>query len=171
MRSEKEMYELILGVARNDDRIRAVILNGSRANPNAASDIFQDYDIVYLVTDIPSFKADPSWIDRFGERIMLHIPEDMEDPPPSGDDHYAYLTQFVDGNRIDLSLFPAARFNEMQRDSLSVLLLDKDGVIIEPFPAPSDIDYLPKPPTPKAFADCCNEFWWVSTYVAKGLWR
>jgi len=53
---------------------------------------------------------------------------------------------------------------------LSVLLLDKDG-IIHPFPPPSEADYLPKPPTEKQFADCRNEFWWVSTYVAKGLWR
>ncbi len=32
-------------------------------------------------------------------------------------------------------------------------------------------DYLPQPPTSKAFDDCCNEFWWVCPYVAKGLWR
>jgi aminoglycoside 6-adenylyltransferase len=53
---------------------------------------------------------------------------------------------------------------------LSVLLLDKDGVI-GPLPPPSERSYLPQPPTAKAFADCCNEFWWVSPYVAKGLWR
>ncbi len=170
MRSEKEMYDLILDIAQNDERIRAVIMNGSRANPNAPADVFQDYDIVYVVTDIASFKADQHWIDHFGERIMMQLPDDMENPPPMDGDHYAYLTQFADGNRIDLSLFPVARVNELGRDSLSVLLLDKDG-IIEPFPPPSDRDYLPKPPTAKAFADCCNEFWWVSTYVAKGLWR
>ena len=38
-------------------------------------------------------------------------------------------------------------------------------------PPPSDIDYLPKEPTEKLFQDCCNEFWWCSPYVAKGLWR
>ena len=170
MRSEKEMFELILGVAQRDERIRAVIMNGSRANPNAPADIFQDYDIVYIVTDIASFKAEPTWIDRFGERMIMQLPEDMLDPPPSGDDGYAYLIQFADGNRIDLSLFPIARIGEMERDSQSILLLDKDGVI-EPFPPPSDRDYLVQPPTAKLFADCCNEFWWVSTYVAKGLWR
>jgi aminoglycoside 6-adenylyltransferase len=53
---------------------------------------------------------------------------------------------------------------------LSVLLLDKDG-IIPPFPPATDRDYLPQPPTAKLFADCCNEFWWVCPYVAKGLWR
>ena len=118
---------------------------------------------------LPS-RLNQQWIDQFGERIMMQLPEDMDDPPPSGDDHYAYLTQFADGNRIDLSLFPISRLDEMGQDSQSVLLLDKDG-IIDPFPPPSDRDYLPQPPTAKSFADCCNEFWWVSTYVAKGLWR
>lgn len=46
MRSEKEMFELILGVAERDDRIRAVFMNGSRADANSRKDIFQDYDIV-----------------------------------------------------------------------------------------------------------------------------
>ena len=38
MRSEREMYDLILGFARADERVRGVILNGSRANPNAPRD-------------------------------------------------------------------------------------------------------------------------------------
>mgnify|MGYP000256913645 CR=1 FL=1 len=52
MRSEKEMYDLILGYANADENIRAVILNGSRANPNRKPDPFNDFDIVYLVSDI-----------------------------------------------------------------------------------------------------------------------
>jgi aminoglycoside 6-adenylyltransferase len=170
MRSEQEMLELIVRAAENDDRIRAVIMNGSRVNPNAPRDVFQDFDIVYLVTDVAPFKDDPTWIDRFGELMILQLPEAMQDPPPQNDGGFAYLMQFADGNRIDLGLFPVARLHELGRDSLSRLLLDKDG-LIEPFPPPSDSDYLPKPPTAKAFADCCNEFWWVCPYVAKGLWR
>lgn len=45
MRTEKEMYDLILNIANNDERIRAVYLNGSRTNPNVPKDIFQDYDV------------------------------------------------------------------------------------------------------------------------------
>ena len=33
MRSEQEMLDLILNFAKNDENIRAVLLNGSRANP------------------------------------------------------------------------------------------------------------------------------------------
>jgi aminoglycoside 6-adenylyltransferase len=170
MRSEQEMLELILNTAKNDDRIRAVMLSGSRVNPNARRDIFQDFDITYFVTDIASFTSNHAWIERFGEIMILQMPEAMQDPPPMNDGHFAYLMQFTDGNRIDLTLFPLAKMHEFERESLSSMLLDKDG-IFEPLPAPSESDYLPKPPTAKAFADCCNEFWWVSTYVAKGLWR
>lgn len=33
MRGEKEMFDLILNFAKSSDLIKAVILNGSRANP------------------------------------------------------------------------------------------------------------------------------------------
>ena len=170
MRSEQEMLELIISTAENDDRIRAVMLNGSRVNPNAPRDIFQDFDIAYFVTDIDSFTGDHTWIERFGEIMILQMPEAMIDPPPMNDGHFAYLMQFMDGNRIDLTLFPLAKLHEFESESLSVMLLDKDG-LFKALPAPSDSDYLPKPPTAKAFSDCCNEFWWVSPYIAKGLWR
>ncbi|MCP4425034.1 MAG: aminoglycoside 6-adenylyltransferase [Chloroflexi bacterium] len=170
MRSEQEMYELIVNNAQKDDRVRAVIMNGSRANPNAPHDIFQDFDIVYIVTEVSPFKNDSNWVKQFGEMMIMQMPDEMQDTPPSEEDRFAYLMQFADGNRIDLTLYPIAKLNELGQDSLSLLLLDKDG-IIELFAPPSESDYLPKPPTPKEYADCCNEFWWVCTYVVKGLWR
>ena len=170
MRSEQDMLELIVTTAKGDDRVRAVIMNGSRANPNARRDTFQDFDIVYLVTDVESFKHDPQWIDRFGELMILQMPEAMGDPAAMNDGRFAYLMVFTDGNRIDLTLFPVPGLRQLKRDSLSVLLLDKDDVV-EPFPTANESDYLPPRPTAKAFFDCCNEFWWVCPYVAKGLWR
>jgi aminoglycoside 6-adenylyltransferase len=170
MRSEQEMYDLILNIARKDERVRAVILNGSRANPNAPRDSFQDFDIVYIVTEVESYKNDPGWIKLFGTLMILQMPDDMQDPPPESGDSYATMMQFTDGNRIDLTLYPLAKIKELGKDSLSVLLLDKDG-IIEPFAPANESDYLPKPPSGKQYVDCCNEFWWVCPYVAKGLWR
>jgi aminoglycoside 6-adenylyltransferase len=170
MRSEREMLGLILDIARKDERVRAVIMNGSKVNPNAPRDFFQDYDIVYVVTEKESFLADPGWIKVFGELMILQLPDEMSDPLPEGKDHYGYLMQFTDGNRIDLSLFPLNKLDKLEDDSLSLTLLDKDGILPK-FPPPNDSGYLPKPPTAKQFFDCTNEFWWVSPYVAKGLWR
>ncbi len=170
MRSDKEMLDLILNVARQDERVRAVIMNGSRVNPKAPKDFFQDYDVVYLVTEKESFLADPGWIKVFGELMILQLPDDMSDPPPEGKTAYGYLMQFADGNRIDLSLFPAGKLDELEDDSLTLTLLDKDGILPN-FAPPDDSGYLPKPPTTKKYFDCTNEFWWCSPYVAKGLWR
>jgi aminoglycoside 6-adenylyltransferase len=170
MRSADEMLALIVQTAEQDERIRAVILNGSRANPAAPVDPFQDFDIVYLVTDMTPFVNNLEWIQRFGQLMILQMPDAMEDPPPDPAGGFAYLMQFRDGNRIDLGICPLERLESQLQDSQTILLLDKDG-IIPPVPPPSDADYLPKPPTPKQFFDCCNEFWWVCPYVAKGLWR
>jgi aminoglycoside 6-adenylyltransferase len=170
MRGEREMMELILGTAQTDERIRAVILNGSRANPHVKRDIFQDYDIVYVVTEMPPFVHNLAWIQRFGDMMVLQLPDEMGEERARPSVSYAYLMQFMDGNRIDLTIFPLAHLDAMARDSLSVLLLDKDG-LIKPFPAPDDSDYRPQPPTAQQFFACCNEFWWVSPYVAKALWR
>jgi aminoglycoside 6-adenylyltransferase len=170
MRKEQEMMDLIVGLANNDARIRAVIMNGSRVNPAAPRDRFQDYDIVYVVNAVGDFIDDRSWISHFGDILIMQTPDENVLFPAETKNSFGFLMLFTDGNRIDLTFYPAGLMGDFQTDSLSLLLLDKDG-IAEPFPPPSNRDYLPAPPTEKHFSDCCNEFWWVSTYIAKGLWR
>lgn len=170
MRSEQEIMDVILNAAKIDERIRAVVLSGSRANPNARKDIFQDFDITYLVSNVEPFKNDRAWIRQFGEIMILQMPEAIDDPSPVGDGHFAYLMQFTDGNRIDLTLLPLLNLAHHKFESSSVLLLDKDGVLNN-LPPANESDYLPTQPSAKEFEDCCNEFWWVCIYIAKGLWR
>jgi aminoglycoside 6-adenylyltransferase len=170
MRNEKEMLQLILDTARQDERIRAVIMNGSRADPNAPRDIFQDFDIVYVVTDPAPFRNNYEWIKRFGELMILQEPDDMHDPPAESSAGFGYLMQFTDGNRIDLNIFPLTKVADLRKDTSSLLLLDKDG-LMGAFPPADESGYLPNPPTAKQFSDCTNEFWWCCPYVAKGLWR
>lgn len=156
MRSEQEMINLILDVAKRDDRIRVVLMNGSRCNPNVPRDIFQDYDIVYLVTEMDSFLADRSWIDVFGERIIMQMPEDMSMFPPDLGGNFSYLMLFTDGNRIDLTLEPLKGEGIYRiKDKLTIVLLDKDNRIQE-IPVPTDEDYRVKPPSEAFFNDCWN---------------
>ena len=154
MRDEKQMMDMILSAAQADPRIRAVLLCGSRANPNAPRDIFQDYDIVYLVREMESFYQDGCYVDRFGPRIMLQMPESMREP--IGDGRLTCLALLADGNRLDLQIVPLARWEQMLgRDSQTILLLDKDGCL-PAFPPSSDEDYLPTPPDGKDYFSCCN---------------
>ncbi|MEH7484915.1 aminoglycoside 6-adenylyltransferase [Neobacillus drentensis] len=171
MRTKQEMKKLILKIAEKDERIRAVGMNGSRTNPNVPKDMFQDFDIVYLVTEMDSFLRNHNWIEVFGERIIMQTPETMSMFSPTLGSRFSYLMQFTDGNRIDLTLIP---LNEKDKycieDKLTIILMDKDNCL-RAIPSPTDEDYWVKRPSAEFYADCCNEFWWVSTYVAKGLWR
>ena len=170
MRSEEEMYRLIQDFALEDPRVRLVLLSGSRANPSAPRDDLQDFDIVYFVNNLDSFRGGEGWLDSFGRRMIMQKPEEMGENPPEHPD-LAYLMLFEDGNRIDLSLMPLEELgNYLKEDSILKVLLDKDGRV-PALPASSDSDYWIKRPTPGMFDDCCNEFWWLSTYVAKGLAR
>lgn len=174
MRSEKEMMDLILGVAKNDDRIRAVYMNGSRANPNVPKDMFRDYDVVYVVTETASFIKDEGWINVFGDRIIMQEPDRLDKMQGCKVDlsmSYGYLMQFTDGNRIDLHIETlACTLTGYGTDSLTVELLDKDGVL-PGLPPSSDRNYWVEKPTFSRYYSRCNNFWWVAPYCAKGLWR
>ncbi|MGG1575456.1 aminoglycoside 6-adenylyltransferase [Fictibacillus sp. NRS-1165] len=165
------MLGKIVEFAKKEKRLRAVILNGSRVNPNAPQDIFQDYDVVFVTEDVPYYMENREWIPTFGEIMILQTPDAMSSPEQgemSG--KFTYLMQFMDGERIDLTFYQAEKVQGMVHDSLSKVLLDKDGILPD-LPEPGDQDYITKRPSEKEFMDCCNEFWWVSTYIAKGLWR
>ncbi len=165
------MMELILRTAREDSRIRAVYMNGSRTNPNAPKDIFQDYDIVYVVEETGLFIQDKEWIRRFGDILFMQYPDEHPDYPSDKESSYGWLMIFTDGNRLDLTVksIPQAKEN-VKEDSLCKILLDKDGILPEIHEA-SEETYLVHRPSKEQYAAVCNEFWWCLNNIAKGLWR
>ncbi len=172
MRNEQEMMNLLVGYAKDDNRIRLVTLEGSRTNKNVPRDSFQDYDISYFVTDMDSFKVNDWWLDAFGKRLMMQKPEDMELFPAELGNWFSYLILFDDGNKVDLTLIPINEVADYfsNNDGLVEVILDKDSLVKNEV-IPCDRKYWLKKPTAREFDDCCNEFWMVSTYVVKGLAR
>lgn len=174
MRTEKEMFDLILGFAKSNERIRAVYMNGSRANPNVEKDPYRDYDIVYVVTETLSFLSDKSWISVFGDIAMVQEPDSNDLGWGQNADYsrkYAWLMLFRDGNRIDLTIaIKEAILEEYLQDSLTVPLLDKDN-ILPPIPPSNDKGYWIQRPIKSRYDGCCNEFWWCLNNVAKGIVR
>lgn len=174
MRSEQQMMDLILDAARKDDRIRAVYLNGSRTNPNVPKDKYQDFDVVYAVSDIAPFSEDNGWLSDFGPLAIMQEPSRIDlafghEPDPFR--RYTRLMLFADGNRIDLTVAELdLAVAEYTKDSLTLPLLDKDGILPQ-IPPPSDRDYWVNRPTEAQFQGNCNEFWWCLNNVAKGVNR
>ena len=110
MRSEQDIMDLILSVAKYDSRILAAYLKGSRTNPNVPKDVYQDFDLMYVVTETDSFRQDPAWLDVFGPRILT---QEQNSDFGYGDRFrlrsnyqqlYSWLLLLEDGNRIDLGV-------------------------------------------------------------------
>lgn len=171
MRTEQQMFDLILTTAKEDERIVAVYMNGSRTNPNVPKDIFQDYDIVYVVRETRTFRDDPDWIKRFGKILFMQFPEENDFYPNDRENSYGWLMQFEDGNRLDLHVETIEHtLAHIKEDGLCRILLDKEGILPK-LPESTDAQYWVKRPSQEEVAFCCNEFWWCLDNVAKGLWR
>lgn len=174
MRTEQEMFELILNNAEENKHIRAVYMNGSRANPNAPKDKYRDFDIVYVAADdAPPFN-DRQWICPFGEPAVCQEP-DLNDcawgAKHDFTQRYSWQLLLHDGNRIDLTVCTKqAMLNGYTNDGLTVPLLDKDGCLPE-ISGPDDREYHIKKPTKAQFAGVTNNFWWCLQNVAKGIAR
>ena len=172
MRTEREMYDLILETAKEDERVRAVYMNGSRTNPNVAKDKYRDFDIVYVVRETESFLADRNWISVFGKTAIVQEP-DRNDMGWGIEldllSSYTWLMLFEDGNRIDLCIkTPACAVENYLSDTLCIKLLDKDGLLPQ-IPEPNDSLYHVKKPSEAQYESCCNEFFWCLNNVAKGI--
>lgn len=174
MRSETEMMKTILDFAKDEERILAVYMNGSRTNENVPKDQFQDYDIVYVVEEVAPFIEDRGWILSFGELIMMQEPDENDFGvviERETIEVYGFLMLFADGNRIDLCLqTKEAMLAEYGEDKLTVPLLDK-GQHLPLIPLPTDSDYHVQKPSESEYDAYTNNFWWCLQNVAKGIWR
>ena len=160
-RSEAQMLRLILQVAENI-QVEAVAMSGSRTDTKAPKDEFQDYDVVYVVDDLDNLTSDLSWLDQFGTRII-------EQHNVLGN-RRLYLMIFEDGNRIDLTLCPTEYIQEwVDSEAGFTVLEDKKGLFEPYFPSPQR--FWTSPASAIDFEKACNEFWWVSAYVVKGICR
>ena len=161
MRTDQEILELILETAKKL-QVDVVALSGSRTDTKAPKDKFQDYDVVYVVDDLDNLTNDLSWLDQFGKRII-------EQEVTLGH-RRLYLILFEDGNRIDLTLCPKDHINEwVDSEAGFTVLKDEKGLFEAYLPNPKL--YWTAPPSEEEFTASCNEFWWVSAYVVKGICR
>lgn len=171
MRTEQEMLDILLSFAEETEEIKVVGMEGSRIHPLIEKDDLQDFDVTYVVTDMEPFVKNEEWLDIFGKRIFMQKPEAMTLYEPQLGNWYSYLILLEDGNRLDLTIVPIEELDlYLSSESLIKVLLDKDDLVGD-FPIPSNASYHVKLPTPQNFNDSCNEFWWITTYVAKGICR
>ena len=161
MRTETEMLSLLIKIAKNL-KVKAVALSGSRTDTKAPKDEFQDYDVVYVVDNFDNLTSDLSWLDYFGKRII--------EQEVVLDHRRLYLMLFEDGNRIDLTLCLKDHIQEWVDSEAGFTVLEDPEHLFEPYSQNLE-RYWTSPASAIDFEKACNEFWWVSAYVVKGICR
>ena len=160
-RSEAQMLDLIFQTAKVL-QVEAVAMSGSRTNPKAPKDEFQDYDVIYVVDDLDNLTSDLSWLNQFGKRII--------EQHNVLEHRHLYLMLFEDGNRIDLTLCPKEHIQEWVDSEAGFTVLEDPKGVFEPY-SPNPQRFWTSPASAIEFDKACNEFWWVSAYVVKGICR
>ncbi len=172
---EQEMLRQLAQWGEKRASIRAMLLTSSRATPLGSVDMFSDYDVILVVTDIEPFFSDRTWLEEFGPVLVLYRDPIRQDGdlPETG-----YVTQYENGLKIDFGLWPVERLRRVvaapklpeEFDAGFRVLLDKDG-LTDGLKPPTYKAYIPTPPTDSDYQAAVEEFFLDATYMAKFLWR
>ena len=174
---EDEVIRRLKLWAMQRESVRAMLLTSTRANPNATLDAFSDYDIILIVDDIHPYYQDRSWLGDFGDVLVAYW-DSIYLAPEYGLEVFGNVTQYVDGLKMDFTLWPiklVRRIAEEDRlpanlDVGYTVLLDK-GQLTAGLKAPTYTVYIPKRPTGEAFYKVVEDFYSDAPYVAKCLLR
>jgi aminoglycoside 6-adenylyltransferase len=177
MRTEQEMFNIVLEIAKKDERIRAVYLFGSRANPNAKKDELQDYDISFVVTETESFQADKNWLNAFGD-IALLVEGERNALLFFGSKDMSVLScrcvfnmLFQDSNSLDLVVETRDEaIKNFPQYIPNIVMLDKDNLLSN-INTHTDENFDSLKPTENMYKACCSNFWWFLVYPTKGIAR
>lgn len=153
--------------------LRVFGMNGSKVNPNIPEDKFKDYDVVFFTTDLEKYIKNASFLNKFGEVLIMTEPEN--DPVCPNEllkgKGYVYLVQYVDGLRIDLQIRLLETLTDyLAEDSLTLIIEDKDN-LVKDLPVPNESDYYLTKPSQLQVENSITEFWWMVPNILKATLR
>ena len=174
---QDDVFHKLTGWAERRSPIRAVLLTSTRAVPGAAVDSLSDYDVILIVEDIHPFFEDRSWLEDFGEVLVVYWDPIYPDAE-YGNEKTANVTQYADGLKIDFTLWPVELFQKIvqapalqaELDAGYRVLLDKDH-LTDGMKTPTFRAYIPVRPTNEIYQRLINDFFSDAPYMAKCLLR
>ena len=154
--------------------VRALVLTSSRARADGSADLLSDYDVIVFVPDPAAFVADSAWTQGYGAPLAWW----GDDDKVLGERAHFRGVVYEDGVKVDWSIWPESLLERVAGadplpDDLDVgyrVLLDEAGRTAG-WPPPTFRAHIPRPPSADEYDALVREFWWGSTYVAKGLRR
>nr|WP_314499250.1 AadS family aminoglycoside 6-adenylyltransferase [uncultured Chryseobacterium sp.] len=174
MKAREDKLKSILKWAELNESVRAVLLTSSLVNPLAPVDELSDLDLELIFDSNTYYINNKDWISYFGKPIAII----EEDERFFDHIHAMKMVLYEDGVKVDFKLYSKFRFLEQVKlkelpedwDIGYQVMIDKDGITSQ-MQKPTYQVSLIKKPSEKNFRQLLNDFWWDTTYVAKGLAR
>jgi aminoglycoside 6-adenylyltransferase len=171
---EAEVLARLVAWGEANEGIRALILTSSRARRDETVDALSDYDVIVAVRDLVAFARDDSWARAVGRPLAGWGDESEVLGLPTSFRGVVY----EDAVKVDFTLWPVELLERVAAspvlpDDLDVgyrVLLDKHGATAR-WQDPTFRAHVPARPTRAEYDAQVEEFWWSTTYAAKGLWR
>lgn len=169
MTHEHPYLERLAAWARHEDAIRALVVTGSFARADGATDEFSDLDVQVITGDSKRYTADDSWLAALGE-VWIRFPLNV-------DARYR-LVWFSGGVKVDFQFVNPQRIRMMRQSGrLSDeyqrgyhIILDKDDLFRRLPPSPQVFPLAPSPTEAEVRA-VINEFWFEAIHVAQFIRR
>jgi aminoglycoside 6-adenylyltransferase len=170
---DKEIIAKLVSFGEADERIRAVILEGSHA-VGKFTDPLSDYDVNIFTGDAGPYLKNSRWLAQFGD-VLIYLKEELIF---FGQAFPSRLVVFKNGERIDFSFWPMEALSalaggskqyESYRNGFRVLV-DKDGLACN-LPRPDGMGFTVIPPEKDLFLQTIYDFWFEAYCVARALAR
>ena len=163
------MLESVIGWARAQEPIRALVVTGSLARDDGTVDAFSDLDLQVIADDCDAFIRDDGWLDDIGE-VWIRFPLNQTVP--------YRLVWFKGGVKVDFQFIKTSAIREMIKSGdLSDeymrgyhVALDKDGRY-EKLPASPRIIIQGASPSVEEVDAVVNEFFFEALHVAQYIRR
>lgn len=167
MRNRLVVLGDIIDYAKKNDNIRAVVLQGSLANPVNRVDELSDLDPLFYVKDVSKLIDNDKWLDKFG-RVCTRLYDEFN----SGDNIKSYIRMVIydDGLKVDFGVAPIELIENINDLMFYKILLDKDG-LIETNKVSTEANFYVVKPTEEEYQKVINGFFWDINYIAKSLYR
>lgn len=165
MRCEREILDLVLGVAAKDDAVRAVI----RTDLLPVREYLYTYNFCFVVNDIEKYDDDSVFATSLGQRVLLYRGD--KNYPEMFPNTKAHLMVFRDGitiviNAMDRDAFLIRHNGENAHENVWMgdtfqKILDKDGLLPDIERLEEIQTLFSETPSEAEFSGACDEFWWV----------
>lgn len=175
--SPDPMIDRLAQWAEANHAVRAMIITSTRAIPGGHLDAYSDYDVALVVDAVRPLVQDTSWLSDFGEVLVAYW-DLVHTDPTSGAERVGSVVHYVDGLKIDFSLWSRQSYRDAtagprphaEFDAGHRVLVDKDQITAD-LAAATFTAYIPTRPDEATYLRLITDFLIGVPYVAKSLLR